>query len=322
MRGSPAAGKLELRAAPGGLDDLEGIAGRGGGVNDDRRRRSLPRRALVLVGPAAVVEPAVAFEELGIPVGIVVHHHQNLALEVHALEVVPLVLGRLDAVADEDHLGVAHVGGGLLHAAAGDEVVPPLQGEGLAAGLSTGLEVPGLRHLGGDADDLERLLPASVLGSRLEAERFHARRKIEPRQLVAAAGRSPALQLVVGQEADRPFEGGAVDRLGGFFGAGGEVERRLGGRFVLGADEQGWDGRQQEAAEDRQVFQVFHRTQGLPWVKVGDQIGGGDFSKNEVGLDGWSGVPFEALITPTLFSQPPPRPPGEEGEQQDGNGLG
>ncbi len=116
--------QLELLAGPGGLHDLPGIAGRRGGVDDDGPGRALPGRALVLVGPAAVVEPAVAFEELGIPVRIVVEHDQDLALEVHPLEVVPLVLGSLDAVAHEDQLGVLENRAGLLDAARGDEVCP------------------------------------------------------------------------------------------------------------------------------------------------------------------------------------------------------
>ena len=38
--------------------------------------------------------------------GIVDQHDDRLALDVDALEVVPVVFGRDDAVADEDHVGV------------------------------------------------------------------------------------------------------------------------------------------------------------------------------------------------------------------------
>ena len=55
--------ELELLAGPGGLHDLERVAGGGRGVDDDRAGRALARRALVLVGPAAVVEPSLAGEE-------------------------------------------------------------------------------------------------------------------------------------------------------------------------------------------------------------------------------------------------------------------
>ena len=219
--------QLELLAAPGGLHHLPGIAGRGGRVDDDRPRRALARGALVLVGPAAVVEPAVAGEELRIPVGIVVEHHQDLALEVHALEVVPLVLGRLDAVADEDQLGVLEAGGRLLHAAGADVVVPPLQVDGLAAGL----EAPGLRHVGLDADDLEGLLPLAVGEDRLVAEELESRGEIELRGLVATAGRPAPFQQVVRQEADGRLERGAVDRLRGPLGAGGELDAGGGTAF-------------------------------------------------------------------------------------------
>ena len=99
-------GQLELLAAPGGLHHLPRIAGRRRGVHDDHAGRAMARGAFVLVGPAAVVQARLAREQLRIPVRIVVEHHQDLALDVHALEVVPLVLGRLDAVADEHQLGV------------------------------------------------------------------------------------------------------------------------------------------------------------------------------------------------------------------------
>src|SRR4029078_11713002 len=92
------------------------------GVDDDRARRALPRRALVLVGPAAVVEPPLAGEEGVVPVGGAVEHEQYLALQVLALEVVPLELGRLDAVADEDDLGVLDSRARLLPAGGGDEI--------------------------------------------------------------------------------------------------------------------------------------------------------------------------------------------------------
>ena len=105
-RGSSPAGSSNCSLDQEDLHDLERIAGGGRGVDDDGAGRALPRGALVLVGPAAVVEPALAGEEGVVPVRIVVEHEQDLALEIDPLEVVPAVLRRLDAVADEDHLGV------------------------------------------------------------------------------------------------------------------------------------------------------------------------------------------------------------------------
>ena len=59
-------------------------------MDDDGAHRPLARRAVVLVVPAPVVKAPLAGEEIRIPVRIVVHDHEDLAGEVHALEVVPL----------------------------------------------------------------------------------------------------------------------------------------------------------------------------------------------------------------------------------------
>ena len=102
--------QLELLAAPRGLHHLPRIARRRRGVHDDDARRALARGALVLVDPAAVVEARLAREQLRIPVRVVVQHQEHLAFHVGALEVVPLVLGGLDAVADEHDFGVVEAG--------------------------------------------------------------------------------------------------------------------------------------------------------------------------------------------------------------------
>ena len=62
---------------------------------------------LVLVGPAAVVGEGLAGEEVGIVGGRIVDDDEDdFAFDVDAGVVVPLVLGRGDAVADEDDGGV------------------------------------------------------------------------------------------------------------------------------------------------------------------------------------------------------------------------
>ena len=75
-------------------------------MNDDRCRRAEPCGHLVLVGPASVIEPALAFEQVRIPVGVVVQHDEYLARHVLALVVVPVVLRRPDAVADENQFRI------------------------------------------------------------------------------------------------------------------------------------------------------------------------------------------------------------------------
>ena len=92
-----------------------GIAGGPGFVDDEDRRRALARSLLELVGPAAVVGHRVALERLRVELGrvggigngrIVDEDEDRLALDVDVLEVVPVELGRLDAVAGEHHVGV------------------------------------------------------------------------------------------------------------------------------------------------------------------------------------------------------------------------
>ncbi len=205
----PGRRQAELLAPPGALHDLPRITGRGRRVNDDRARRALARRALILVHPAPVVEPALASEQLRIPVGIVVEHHQDLALEIHSLEVVPAVLGSLDAVADEHEFRAIDPALLALHTAAGDVVVRPFQVD--VGGM--GVERPRGRKGRFDADDIERLLPLSVGAGWLVAERFELRRQIQARQLIAPGGRRAALECVRGEKADRRFQRTAVDCL-------------------------------------------------------------------------------------------------------------
>ena len=99
-------GKLEPRACQGRFDNLPGITCGSVGVNDDRARRPEPRGYLVLVGPAPVIQPALACEQVSVPVRIAVQHDQHLAGHVLALVIVPVVFRRLDAIADEDQFRI------------------------------------------------------------------------------------------------------------------------------------------------------------------------------------------------------------------------
>ena len=79
-------------------------------MDDQRSERPHRGGLLELVGPAAVVGHGVAAEVVFS--GRVVHqHHQDLAREVGISEVVPAVLRRLDAVADEQQLADAPTSG-------------------------------------------------------------------------------------------------------------------------------------------------------------------------------------------------------------------
>ncbi len=96
-------------------------------MNDDGTRGPLASCAFILVDPPSVIQPALAGKQLRIPVRIVVQHHQDLALQVHALEVVPLVFRRLNTVTDEDELSVIDTHLVVLLSADGDVVIGPFE---------------------------------------------------------------------------------------------------------------------------------------------------------------------------------------------------
>ena len=176
-------------------------------MDDDHAGGPVARRARVLVVPAAVVQTALAGEQIRIPVRIVVHHHQDPAGDIHALEVVPLVFRGLDPVTDEHQLGVGERDVVTLHTARGDVVVTPAEVDSLAPDL----EAPALRELRLDADDVERLLPAAAGEGGAVTHALQASLQIQPRQPICARARSPALQQVRGQEAHRRLERAARD---------------------------------------------------------------------------------------------------------------
>ena len=209
--GSSPRGKLELFAGSRRLEDLERVTGGRRRVNDQGPRRALARRALVLVGPAAVIEPAFAGEKLVVPVGIVVEHQEDLALEVDAFVIVPTVLRRLNAVADEDHLSVADLRPRRVDARRQRETPRVGQGDLRRA---TG-ELPRRRRLRGDADHRERLLPRAPGTSGLEACSLELGGEVQARELVAAASGTPPFESVGREKADRRGEAGGVDTVRG-----------------------------------------------------------------------------------------------------------
>ena len=101
------AGRQILVCPVGAIGEhLPGIARAGSGVDDERAGGAVLRRIDVLVVPAAVPE-----SDAGALEGRVeVHHHHDLAANVHVLVVVPAVLGGGDAVAHEYDRRVLHRG--------------------------------------------------------------------------------------------------------------------------------------------------------------------------------------------------------------------
>ena len=158
-------------------------------------------------------------KEVRIPVRVVVQHDEHLAGEVGVAVVVPAVLGRLDAVTDEHDLGVFDRGLLGLHAAVGDELVPESEVDAVAAARTEG---PGFGHGCVDADDVERLLPASIRRGGFEAHVGHHVGYVLPRHDVAGGTRATSLHRVVG-EVGNP--GGELGRgIGSGLAAGGEAK--------------------------------------------------------------------------------------------------
>ena len=134
---------VEDRVGVGVLDRVPAVGGGAGLVDHDEADGAAARGLLILVGPAAVVGHGLAAEVApilavgrGLVVGVVDQDERDLAMQIDTLEVVPIALRRLHAIADEDHGDVLHVdpGDAGLRRADGDldALVP---GHGLAAGL-------------------------------------------------------------------------------------------------------------------------------------------------------------------------------------------
>ena len=101
-------------------------------MNNNRTDCALPRRTKVLVIPTAIPKPCLSGKQVGIPVRVVVHNQQDLALEINVFIVIPVVFGCLDAIADEDDLGIGNLSPFFLHTTADDELIPLLQRHGFA----------------------------------------------------------------------------------------------------------------------------------------------------------------------------------------------
>jgi hypothetical protein len=76
-------------------------------VDDQCGRRALARGFLELIRPPPVIGHPLALEQgriLLVEAGVIDQHHHRLALDVDAGVVVPVLLGRIDAVSDEDKI--------------------------------------------------------------------------------------------------------------------------------------------------------------------------------------------------------------------------
>ena len=122
-------GQLELLAAPGRLHHLPRITRRRRGVHDDRRRRRHGARRSRTCRSSGRSTGASCRRTTSDPSpGSLLSMTSTLPFTSDALEVVPLVLGRFDAVADEHQRRRSRSRRvARLHAGAGDVVVGQLE---------------------------------------------------------------------------------------------------------------------------------------------------------------------------------------------------
>src|SRR5581483_6228231 len=104
-------------------------------MNKDRADRTFPGRFFVFVSPAAIVSQSRAVEELRIIGGrrLVDEHEQNLAFDIDALVVVPVVFGSVDSIADKNNRRV-HICLRLLLLVVRDVIIERLEIGALAIG--------------------------------------------------------------------------------------------------------------------------------------------------------------------------------------------
>ena len=114
-------------ASPRRSHHVPAIAGRGSGVDDDNRRGSVARGFFIFIGPAPVVGERRPSEEIGIGRRrLAGEQHDYFAAHIDSLIIVPLVLGRDDAVPDEHRRRIELRIGALLISDA-DEFVEPFE---------------------------------------------------------------------------------------------------------------------------------------------------------------------------------------------------
>src|SRR5579884_2542929 len=93
--------ELHLRVlfTPGTADDVPAVTGCRRGVDDENRSRTAPRRFLVFICPTSVIRERLASEKTRI-VGrrLVREKNDDFPVHIHAFVVVPVKLGRDDAV--------------------------------------------------------------------------------------------------------------------------------------------------------------------------------------------------------------------------------
>ena len=194
--------RLAVRAAP---HHLPGIAGRTELVNHERPGCPLLGRDLVLVGPASVVGHRLPTEQ-AVTRRVVDQKEQDLAGDVHVLEVVPVVLGRHCAISDEDELGV-HLNPVHHPLRVGHVVGPGLE----RPGVVTTADPQRVALDRGDADQRHVLHPGAVGVPRREPERAELLPQILDGAGLALRPRRAPLERVRRQPLDLRQQGVGTD---------------------------------------------------------------------------------------------------------------
>ena len=207
-------------AGVGVFDDVPAVAGEVGAVNDECADGAFASGFLELVGPAAVVGEGVAAEELWVVRGRIADDAEDdFAFDVDVGVVVPVELGRVDAVADEDDGGV-DVDGGGEGAVADGVVVAVLQVDGVEIDGHAGggfLRHEGEGGFGRDgvhADEVDLLEVGAVVAAGLEAVQGKLRCDVLCDELAATQSGAATFEEIVGEKLHLRADFFSVD--GGF----------------------------------------------------------------------------------------------------------
>ena len=190
------------------LHHRPGVAGRTGLVHDEDRRGVMALALLVLVGPPTVIRHRLAAENGAVESGgprrirhrwIIHQHDERLTGDIHPLEVVPPILGRLDAVAHEHDVGVGDRGpvGHVLRE--GRDVLLVVEYPTLAVTL----EHEGAFHRRGDADQRHLLHVAAVGVSGSQPHPLELALQVGDGAVFARRSRTPAEKGIGGEGRDR-----------------------------------------------------------------------------------------------------------------------
>lgn len=203
-----------LHAGPAVLDHAPAVRRARRRMNQQHAGGALALGFLEFVSPAAIVRQALAVETvrlLGGRLRIVDHHDQDLAFEVGALVVVPLLVLRGDAVADEHQVRVEAVRGRRVTRRE-DPVLAKADRQRLAARFQFQRAL-GRQRL--DAGDAHRLTVAVAVAG-LQAQRQRLRFQIGDGQVGAALAGAAPFQQIAGQEGEVRAQWSFLHHGGGF----------------------------------------------------------------------------------------------------------